>query len=435
LELNLAQVETHVGATVWVLDRDLSGETLGEYVLQARIGSGGMGAVYRARHQPTGSTFAVKVLASRLSEQKDLVSRFAREAQVLQTLTHPNIVACFEQGTVATVHYLVMEFIEGETLDVYCAREQLSVSQVIDVVRQIAQTLAAAHAQGVVHRDLKPANIMIQEGGQVKVLDFGIAQLLNVTTALTQTRAILGTANYMSPEQRLASAHVDARSDVFSLGVILYQMLTGTLPAGHFESPRQLNSKVSAGLDAAVMKMLQRDPNKRFESMNNVDQALASILHKTWPSSTKFGLTAAVILLLGITAGYLGNQGDVRTPLKKAKVIRPSTLRRTQVPPAPTAPTQAANLAQAPDAVQARKTGTLTPSPTETPTHTAVEATAQTADERPSKTLKTKRVKKPRSAKEKSKPSSKKPSKKSELSMTKDAIAAPKSEVLSKSKL
>ena len=206
-------------------------DVISHYRLLNKIGSGGMGTVYRARDTRTGETVSVKVLHQHLAEDPDYIKRFQREARIAQSLDSPRIVRVLEAGRDGDRHFLVMEHVEGKNLAQVIGKEgALPIDRAVDITSQIAEALEVAHRQGVVHRDIKPGNVIVMPGGQVKVADFGVARALGQST-MTATGMMFGTPEYMSPDH--LSGTVDIRSDIYSLGVVLYQMLAGTVP---FES-------------------------------------------------------------------------------------------------------------------------------------------------------------------------------------------------------
>ncbi len=217
------------------------GQALAHYEILGKFGSGGMGEVYRARDTKLKRDVAIKVLSERFAGDRERMARFEREARVLASLNHPNIAAIYGLEETDGVFALVMELVEGETLAQRIERGALELEEAIDIATQIAAGLDAAHAKGIIHRDLKPANVMITEDGTVKVLDFGLAKALEgdaaesvedsnsptLSRAATQAGVLLGTAGYMSPEQARGKP-VDKRTDIWALGVVLFEMLTGT---------------------------------------------------------------------------------------------------------------------------------------------------------------------------------------------------------------
>jgi len=240
-----------------------AGTRLGPYEILAPIGAGGMGEVYKARDTRLERIVAVKVLPSHLSDNAELKIRFEREAKAISALSHPHICALYDVGNEAGVEYLVMEYLEGETLAERLTKGALPPDQTLRFGIEIADALARAHKQGIVHRDLKPGNVMLTKGG-VKLLDFGLAkhkalgvdsqisQLSSLPTELTphnltEQGTIMGTFQYMSPEQ-LEGKEADARTDIFAFGCVLYEMATGR---------KAFSGKSRASMIAAI---LERDP-------------------------------------------------------------------------------------------------------------------------------------------------------------------------------
>lgn len=258
----------------------------GRYRVVRRVGQGGMGAVYEALHVELGRSVAVKLMLKSFTANAEFVRRFANEARAATRIGHPGIVDVLDLGTDAHGTYLAMELLEGEELEHCLRREgQLSVARAVQLVRELADAVAAAHDAGIVHRDLKPANVFLAAGRHgkttVKVLDFGIAKLLNDDSeSHTRTGAVFGTPLYMAPEQLKDSKSVDARADVYSMGAILYHALTGRPPLEAATFPelafkistsdprpaRELCRDVPPWLDAVLARALRKDPNDRFDS-------------------------------------------------------------------------------------------------------------------------------------------------------------------------
>src|SRR3989454_2351380 len=220
----------------------LVGQTIGHYKLSKRIGTGGMGDVYLATDMTAGRKAALKLLPERFTGDAERLKRFQQEAHAVVGLNHPNILTIYEIGEDHSTHYIASELIEGETLRQRLMRGRIEVGEAVDIAIQVASALAAAHETGIVHRDIKPENIMLRPDGYVKVLDFGIAKLAesafaeatadrggSMTLAETNLGSVLGTVRYMSPEQA-CGAHVDNRTDIWSVGVVLYEMVTGQTP-------------------------------------------------------------------------------------------------------------------------------------------------------------------------------------------------------------
>jgi serine/threonine-protein kinase len=252
----------------------------GRYRVEARIGAGGMAEVYRGLDTTLNRTVAIKVLKAPFASDQSFVERFRREAQAAARLNHPNVVSVYDTGADNGTNYIVMEYVEGRTLADFISRGgRLAPMKAVEIAEKVADALAAAHAQGVIHRDIKPANIMVTREGVVKVMDFGIARLTTSKETIEQTAAVLGTAAYLSPEQAQGQP-VDARTDVYSLGCVLYEMLTGGAPFTgdtavaiaykHVQEtpapPSSKNPDLSPALDAVVMRALAKNPANRYQT-------------------------------------------------------------------------------------------------------------------------------------------------------------------------
>lgn len=249
------------------------------------IGQGGMGAVYKARHTTLDRLVALKVLPRESERDPAFAERFAREAQALAKLTHPNIVAVHDTGEAGGFHYLVMEYVAGVNLRQAMRDGSLTPLQAMAIVPQICEALQYAHDNGIVHRDIKPENILLGVGSglsafSVKIADFGLAKLLARTPAqltLTADQQVMGTLHYMAPEQMERPLTVDHRADIYALGVVFYELLTGELPLGRFDPP-SLKAKIDVRLDEVVLRALAREPDRRYQAANDVRSALAAIL-------------------------------------------------------------------------------------------------------------------------------------------------------------
>ena len=265
------------------------GELLaGRYELQDVVGSGGMSSVYRARDTVLERTVAIKILHEQYSDDPEYVERFRREARALAQLNHPNIVTVIDRGEFEGRQFIVFEHVEGENLKELVDREgQLPVDRALALVHQVARGLAFAHDHGVIHRDVKPHNVLIDEDGVAKVTDFGIARSLEPADGLTETGTLLGTSEYIAPEQA-SGARVDERSDQYSLAVVLYELLTGEPPyAGdnfmavamkHIQQPvpsvRDVRPDVAPRIDAIVSRAMAKRPDDRFPSTEAMMAAL-----------------------------------------------------------------------------------------------------------------------------------------------------------------
>ena len=238
-----------------------------EYEMLGVIGQGGMGVVFKARQPRLDRLVALKILPPALAAQPGFAERFTREARALARLAHPHIVAVYDFGERAGFYYLMMEFVNGVNLR-QAMRAGVTPVQALALVPRICEALQFAHDHGVLHRDIKPENILLDTAGTPKLADFGIAKFAGDATAktnLTETGAALGTAAYMSPEQIEKPATVDHRADIYSLGVVLYEMLTGELPLGRFAAPSE-KSTVGSGVDEVVMRSLEKERERRQQS-------------------------------------------------------------------------------------------------------------------------------------------------------------------------
>ena len=289
-----------------------AGFAVGEYRIERPLGQGGMGAVYAARQPEIGARVAVKVLAAELSRDARLVQRFVDEARAVNKIRHPNIIDIFAFGRLVDGrHYFVMELLEGETLAARLERGPLPPSEARRLLLQICEALEAAHQEHIVHRDLKPENLWIAtpRHGQpyAKILDFGIAKLAEDRDAslATETGVAMGTAHFMAPEQ-CRGEPVDARADIYAMGVILYRMWTGRLP---FEgasflavvsqqitaapAPPSVHARLPPRLEALILRCLQKDPAARPQSARALGDELGGILEDAQPGETQPGAAAA----------------------------------------------------------------------------------------------------------------------------------------------
>ena len=276
-----------------------AGTRLGSYEIVAPLGAGGMGEVYRARDSKLKREVAVKVLPQSLAADPDALARFEREALAVAALSHPNILAIFDFGTQDGTAYAVTELLEGETLRGKLDTGPIAQRQAIDYALQAAKGLSAAHEKGIVHRDLKPENLFVSKDGHLKILDFGLAKKVEAVTPEEKTSAptgaghteagtVMGTMGYMSPEQ-VRGLPVDHRSDLFSFGTILYEMLSGkrafkrdtasdTIAAIMRDEPPELTQSgrnVSPALDRIVKHCLEKDRSRRFQSAQDIAFALS----------------------------------------------------------------------------------------------------------------------------------------------------------------
>jgi serine/threonine protein kinase len=251
-----------------------------QFKIQRLIGRGGMGMIYHARQTNLDRDVAIKIIDRRFPRDSEFFDRFEREAKALAKLTHPNVVTIFDFGhTSSGQAYLVMEYVHG--LNLREAMEALSIekTEAISIVKQVCNALQYAHAKGVVHRDIKPENILLGEDGTVKIADFGIARVIETDekSRLTATQQVLGTFHYLAPEQMDSPEEVNHRVDIYALGVILYELLTRKLPIGNFELPSHLVANLDRRLDDIVLKTLHRRPTARFQSAEELRNAIEQL--------------------------------------------------------------------------------------------------------------------------------------------------------------
>lgn len=358
----------------------------GRYEVESRLGEGGMATVFGGSDRLLGRKVAIKVLARQYAKDRTAVERFRREAQAAAGLNHPNVVSVFDTGSDDGVHYIVMEQVQGRTLaDVVRNEGALPPSRAADIAVGVCRALTSAHEKRMVHRDVKPGNVLLTPEGGVKVADFGIARVASVDT-LTATGSVMGTASYLSPEQARGGS-IDARSDIYSLGCVLYEMLTGKPPFDgetplsiaykHVEEqpvpPSSLNPAVPPELEAVVEKAMAKDPDDRYGSAAEMARDLgeaaptaplaptaaipeiertdvlpvsprgpasteplpATVIRdgrrRWWPFATVAGALAALALALALTMGR-------ENPLPSASPSLPSSPEPTSPAPTTTTP-------------------------------------------------------------------------------------------------
>jgi serine/threonine-protein kinase len=283
-----------------VRERHFDELAIANYQVLDRLGTGGMGTVYKARHRRMKRVVAIKVLARDVGQSENFVQRFQREVETIARLSHPNIVMAHDADEDAAGPFLVMEFVNGCDLATLVTKQgPLSVANALNCILQAAHGLAYAHAQGIIHRDIKPANLLRDVAGIVKVTDLGIARLSSLasekdalaTSGLTQTGSILGTVDYMAPEQAIDSTRIDGRADIYSLGATLYFLLVGEPPypsqsvmaalLKHRDAPipslTEARKDIPAALDTVFRRMMAKAPAERFPSMLEVIRALEKI--------------------------------------------------------------------------------------------------------------------------------------------------------------
>lgn len=280
----------------------LAGQRIdGRYQVSHQIGGGGMSVVYLAHDVILNRDVAIKILRYDFANEEELHKRFQREALSATSLAHPNIVSVYDVGEDGEMHYIVMEFIKGKTLKKYIQEyAPLSPARAVHIMKQLTSAIAHAHENGIIHRDIKPQNILVDENGDVKVTDFGIATSLNAT-ALTQTNSVLGTVHYLSPEQARGGI-ASSKSDIYSLGIVLYELLTGELPFSgesavsialkHLQSEtpsiRAVDATIPQSLENVVLKATAKDMLHRYNSAEEMEEDLSTVLSPARMAEQKF---------------------------------------------------------------------------------------------------------------------------------------------------
>ncbi len=337
------------------------GATVGDYQIVGILGAGGMGKVYKVRNLISDRIEAMKVLLPDLVQEPDLADRFLREIKVQASLEHPNIAALHTAVRVENQLLMLIEFVEGVTLEQKLKSGPLPAAQAVDYIRQVLAALEYAHARGVVHRDIKPANMMLTPGGVVKLMDFGIAKSA-VDRRLTMTGTTMGSLYYMSPEQIQGATTVDARSDLYSVGVSLYELATGKRPfdgdsqfaimSAHLEKtpvpPIEIDPRLPAALNDVILMSVLKDPNARFQTaaafrnaLGNVPFAAAQPAPAVAPAATiaapprgRRGLWMAI----GAVAAMLAIIGIIQFGPRLRTKAAPQTTTTTAPAPAPAPP-------------------------------------------------------------------------------------------------
>ncbi|HUE71126.1 MAG TPA: serine/threonine-protein kinase [Pirellulaceae bacterium] len=259
------------------------------------LGQGGMGTVIKVRQKNIDRMAALKVIPPQAALDPTFAERFAREARALARLNHSSIVTVYDSGQQGGFYFLLMEYIDGANLRQLMRSERIAPREALAIVPQICDALQYAHDQGIVHRDIKPENVLIDRTGRVKIADFGLAKLLGTSPAdftLTHTQQVMGTPRYMAPEQIERPSEVDHRADIYSLGVVIYEMLTGELPMGRFAPPSQ-KVEIDVRLDAIVLRTLEKEPARRYQRASEVRTELESVGHSAPPRRAPAGSAAA----------------------------------------------------------------------------------------------------------------------------------------------
>ncbi|MBU8933825.1 MAG: protein kinase [candidate division Zixibacteria bacterium] len=251
---------------------------IGSYVVTGKVGQGGIAEIYKARQESLDRDVAIKILSTKLTNDPDIVMRFERESLVVARLNHPNIVHVIDKGKAGNRYYFVMDYIDGTSLREVIDSDKIPLATKLDMMIQVCKALDYAHKNGVIHRDIKPANILIDRQGNALVADFGIAQIVGVPEGeMTASDVVMGTFSYMSPEQKISSANVDQTTDIYAMGIMLYEILCGKKPLGHFKMPSEIVKGADSRFDDIVLKCLAQESKDRFQAAVELKDALLEI--------------------------------------------------------------------------------------------------------------------------------------------------------------
>jgi serine/threonine-protein kinase len=267
---------------------------IGEYLVTGKIGQGGIAEIFRGRQESLARDVAIKILSPNLLSDADIVRRFERESMVIAQLNHPNIVHVIDRGKAGNRYYFVMEYIDGASLREVIDSSRIPLETKLDMIVQVCKALDYAHKNGVIHRDIKPTNILVDKQGNARVADFGIAQIIGMSdTEMTGSDIIMGTVAYMSPEQKISSTNVDQTTDIYAIGIMLYEILTGRKPQGHFKLPSETDPNLR-GFDDIILKTLAQEPRDRYQSAVELkDAVLNQIGGGTGQNTTDYSLVGA----------------------------------------------------------------------------------------------------------------------------------------------
>jgi len=289
---------------------------IGPYHILEQIGEGGMGAVFKAYHPALDRYVAIKVIHPAFREEQTFIARFQREARVVARLEHPNIVPIYDYAEYKGLVYLVMKFIEGNTLKDRLAQRPLNLYEIFQVVDSVGSALAYAHSQGVLHRDIKPSNVLIGVNDMMYLADFGLARIAHAEASTLSSESALGTPHYVSPEQAMGRSNLDKRTDIYSFGVMLYELIVGQAPFSaktgyaiihdHIYTPpplpRTLNPGVSESVEQVLLTALAKDPNDRFENVDQMVMALKTAWLNANGATQKFTSSVASMAYGGATS-------------------------------------------------------------------------------------------------------------------------------------
>jgi serine/threonine protein kinase len=310
------------------------GENIGPYQLLEQIGEGGMGKVFKAYHSALDRYVALKIIHPTFREDQTFIARFQREARVVAKLEHPNIVPIYDYSEYEKLAYLVMKFIEGSTLKNRLARGSLNFYEILQVVDSVGSALAYAHSQGVLHRDIKPSNVLLGANGMLYLADFGLARIAQAEASTLSSETILGTPHYVSPEQAMGKHDLDKRTDIYSFGVMLYELVVGQAPLNaktgyaiihdHIYTPpplpRALRPNVSEAVEQVLLKALAKAPNDRFDTVDEMVLAFKNAWLNASNATQGINSSVAFVPYHGTTSNeYLVAAKKSASPKKKRR--------------------------------------------------------------------------------------------------------------------
>ena len=324
---------------------DLTGKQFGHYQIVAPLGEGGMAAVYKAFQPAMERYVAIKVLPRHMAASEEFVLRFRREAKLLAQLQHPHILPVFDYGEADGYPYIVMPFVPSGTLSELMQKRTLSLVEVRRIITQLGGALSYAHARGMIHRDIKPSNVLIDESNNCLLTDFGLARMVEASIKITTSGTVMGTPAYMSPEQG-AGSQIDQRSDIYSLGIILYEMVTGRVPYEaetpvavvfkHIQDPlpsaRKLNPNLPEALELILLKALAKNPDDRYQTTDEFAQAIRKALPENDQADKLFSQNSMPVDAPKPVANLQSIQSPSTLPNLESKIVTSKNMQSNRLP-------------------------------------------------------------------------------------------------------